>query len=343
MVERVEPHDHPSTCAVAFMGPTAAGKAALGREAARRLALPILVCDSVKVYRGLDIGSAKPTAAERAEVRHELVDLVEPDAAFSAGDYARLAWAHLHGGRGLFVGGTGFYLRAVAFTGSSGVAGVERSPTDPERQAFEAQWQAREHAEPGAIFGALHAVDPETARRVHPNNVVRSLRALWLCACTQGPISAARHADPPQLRLRLMLVVVDPEPDELRRRMVRRLDHMLAQGFLAEVEKLREAGYDARHKAMQSLGYRQLLEVVEGHRSLPDARQAILAATHQYARRQRAYLRTQLVSPLASAPGALVITVRNPALCPWDQIEAFFGGHSNRTPSASEALGDAES
>jgi tRNA dimethylallyltransferase len=320
---------------VAFMGPTAAGKAALGREAAGRLGLPVLVCDSVKVYRGLDIGSAKPSPAARAEVRHELLDLVDPDATFSAGDYARLAWPQLAGGRGLFVGGTGFYLRAVAFTHSAGVAGQERSPDDPERCAFEAHWQARERAEPGAVHRALHAVDEATARTIHPRNLVRSLRALWLCECTGGPISAARLVDPPRPRVRLLVVVVEPEPAVLHERMVRRLDHMLATGFLAEVEKLRRAGYDARHKAMRSLGYRELLEVVEGQRSLPAAREAILVATHQYARRQRAYLRTQLgVSSggpsggPATFDGPQVIAVRDPALCPWRQIEGFVGGGS---------------
>ncbi|MCH9679810.1 MAG: tRNA (adenosine(37)-N6)-dimethylallyltransferase MiaA, partial [Deltaproteobacteria bacterium] len=110
---------------VALMGPTAAGKAALGREAARRWSVPVVVCDSVKIYRGLDIGSAKPTPQQRAEVRHELLDVVSPDAMFSAGDYARRVWSLLEGGRGLLVGGTGFYLRAVGWTHSSGVAGIE--------------------------------------------------------------------------------------------------------------------------------------------------------------------------------------------------------------------------
>jgi tRNA dimethylallyltransferase len=326
------PDDAPRV--VALMGPTAAGKAELGREAARRLGLPVLVCDSVKVYRGLDIGSAKPTPAERAELRHELLDLVEPDAPFSAGDYAELAWPQLAGGRGLFVGGTGFYLRAVAFTHSAGVEGVARSQGDPERRAFETRWRAREQLEPGAVASALHAIDPVTAREVHPRNLVRSLRALWLCECTGGPISAARLADPPRPRVRLLVVVVDPAPEVLRDRTVRRLDRMLAAGFLAEVEKLRRAGYDARHKAMRSLGYRQLLEVVEGHRSLPDAREAILAATHQYARRQRAYLRTQLsgaagkAAALAAGAATRVITVPDPALCPWEQIEGFMDGVS---------------
>lgn len=311
---------------VAFVGPTAAGKAALGREAARRFSLPVLVCDSVKVYRGLDVGSAKPTAEERAVVRHELYDLVDPDEEFSAGDYARLAWPHIMGGsagggRGLFVGGTGFYLRAVAFTQSAGVQDVARSPADPERRAFEELWQAREAAEPGAIARALLAVDPATARAIHPNNRVRTLRALWLCERTGGPISAVRRDDPPRPRVQLLLVMVDPAPDVLRERTVRRLDRMLAAGFLDEVEKLRRAGYDARHKAMRSLGYGQLLEVVEGRCALEAARASILTATHQYARRQRTYFRTQL-------PGAQVIPVPDPALCPWGQIEGFLDGPS---------------
>lgn len=308
---------------VAFVGPTAAGKAALARQAAQRLSLPLLVCDSVKVYRGLDIGSAKPTAEERAQVRHELIDLVDPDAQFSAGDYAELAWPHLREGRGLLVGGTGFYLRAVAFTHSAGIEGIERSHDDPERTAFEATWRAAEQAEPGVVARALAAADPRTAQSIHPNNLVRAIRALWLCRLAEGPVSAIRLADPPRMRVRLLLVVVDPEPAVLRERTVRRLDRMLAAGFVAEVEKLRRAGYDARHKAMRSLGYRQLLEVVEGRRALPDARAEILSATHQYARRQRTYLRTQL-----AGAGTQVIPVPDPTLCPWGQIEGFLDGAS---------------
>ena len=121
---------------VAIVGPTASGKASLGRLAARRLSLPVLVCDSVKVYRGLDIGSAKPTPEQRAELRHELVDLVDPDEPFSAGDYARHAWPHLSAGRGLVVGGTGFYLRAALVSQSGASAGAEGGDDGlPQRSA----------------------------------------------------------------------------------------------------------------------------------------------------------------------------------------------------------------
>lgn len=309
-----EPEARPRV--VAIVGPTGSGKAALGREAARRLDLPVLVCDSVKVYRGLDIGSAKPTAAQRAAVRHELLDLVDPDETFSAGDYARHAWPHLESGRGLVVGGTGFYLRALSFTVTAGGPDADLPPDDPRRVAFEAQWMEREADEPGALARALTAMDPTTARSIHPNNHVRLLRALWLCERAGGAISDARRVDPPRPRVRLMLVVVDPEPEALAQRIEARLDRMLRAGWLHEVEKLREAGYHARHKSMRSLGYKQLLEVVEGHSTLDEARASILVATRQYARRQRAYLRTQL-------PAEQVVTLREPARCPWGAIEGF--------------------
>ncbi|MEM7159006.1 MAG: tRNA (adenosine(37)-N6)-dimethylallyltransferase MiaA [Myxococcota bacterium] len=301
---------------VAIIGPTGSGKAALGREAARRLSLPVLVCDSVKVYRGLDIGSAKPTAEHRAAVRHELLDLVDPDETFSAGDYARHAAPHLRDGRALFVGGTGFYLRAVGWTHSSGVGGVDLPPDDPQRVAFDERWQQRERDDAGALHRALTALDADTAASIHPNNHVRLLRALWLCERTGGPISAARQADPPRACVRLLLVVVEPPPEILEHRLRARLDRMLTAGWLREVEKLREAGYDARHKAMRSLGYRQLLDVLEGHDTLADAREKILVATRQYARRQRTYIRTQL-------PAEQTITLRDPSDCPWEQVEGF--------------------
>nr|MCH9684880.1 hypothetical protein [Deltaproteobacteria bacterium] len=182
--------------------------------------------------------------------------------------------------------------------------------------AFETTWREREAQETGAVHRALTAIDPPTAEAIHPHNIVRLLRALWLCTCSGGPISTARVADPPRLRLDLLLVVVDPGPEVLAQRIEARLDRMLDAGWLAEVEKLREAGYDSRHKAMRSLGYRQLLDVVEGRNTLAHARADILVATRQYARRQRSYLRTQL-------PGARVLTVRDPADCPWGQLEGF--------------------
>jgi tRNA dimethylallyltransferase len=324
--------------AVAVMGPTAAGKEALGVRVAERLQQPVLVCDSVKVYRGLDIGSAKPSAQTRARVPHHLLDLVDPDETFSAVDYADHALRALDATGGVFVGGTGFYLRAAAWTQTPIPAELDRSADDPQRVALEATWRRREAAEPGAAWRALAAIDPLTADTIHPRNLVRIVRALWLCRICGGAISRARQADPPRPRVRLLLLVLDPGP-ALDARIAARVDAMIAAGWMAEVEKLREAGYDARHKAMRSLGYRQMLDVVEGRVDLETARHAIVTATRQYARRQRTYLRHQL-------PAQLVVHLTQPEDCPWDRVDAFargepdaFGVHDDCTHGPSGVPG----
>jgi tRNA dimethylallyltransferase len=312
-----DPHDAMPR-AIAICGPTAAGKEALGVEAAERLGLPVLVCDSVKVYRRLDIGSAKPSAEVRARVPHRLLDLVDPDATFSAGDYARAAWRELGDaqGGGLFVGGAGFYLAAVAWTPTPAPEGADVPPSDPVRAAFEARWRAAESATPGAMHRALAALDSRTAEAIHPHNLVRILRALWLCEVCGGPVSVVRSADPPRRRLRVLMVVLDPGVAELDARIEARVGSMLEAGWVQEVEDLARDGYDARCKAMQSLGYKELLDVVHGRASLADARVRIAAATRQLARRQRTYLRAQ---PLADE----VVHLGDPRACPWPRLRAF--------------------
>lgn len=303
--------------AVAIVGPTAAGKGALGRAVAEALGLAVFVCDSVKVYRGLDIGSGKPDAEARGRVPHFGLDLVDPDLPFSAGDWAAHAHEWRTHTRGIVVGGTGFYLRAAAWSYSA-AADLLHAPDaeSAQRAAFELHWRAREAADPGAIHRALAAKDAETAASIHPHNLVRALRALWLCDLHGAPVSAVRRADPPRPRLELMLVVLDPGPEAVAARIERRVDAMLERGLVAEVEKLSRAGYHAGHKAMQSLGYRELLDVVEGRCDLPTARAAIVGATRQYARRQRTYVRHQL-------PAAHVVEIAAPDACPTDAIARF--------------------
>lgn len=299
---------------VSVVGPTGSGKAALGLEVAERVGLPIVVCDSVKVYRRLDIGSAKPSAKAQARVRHMMIDLVDPDGTFTAREFASRAWSHL-GDRGLLVGGTGLYLRAALWRATG--EGDPSAPTleGTERESFEAQWADAERDEPGATHRALVAADPASAETIHPNNWVRVVRALGLCHAAGGPISALRAADPPQPRARMLFVWLDPG-DALRERQVRRVDHMLARGWLAEVESLVADGYDEHHKAMRSLGYKQLVDVVKGRLGLAAAREDILKATWQYARRQRTYFRHQL-------PAADVVHIPESGSMPWDKVQAF--------------------
>lgn len=302
--------------AVAIVGPTAAGKSRLGLEVAQRLGVDVLGCDSVQVYRGLDIGSAKATPTERARVRHHGIDLCDPDAAFSAGDYAREAHRVLAAHRAIIVGGTGFYLRAAAWTHS--IEG-DLPADDPRRRAFDEEWTERERVDPGATHRALAARDPDLAGELDPRNFVRTLRALWLCERLGEPVSRVRKRNPPRRRLDLFTVVLDPGQPALDPAIRRRCDSMLARGFLAEVEKLRQAGYDSRFGAMRSLGYKQLLDHLEGRVTLADATEEIVHATRQYARRQRTFFRHQLDEGRTTR-------IEAAEAFPWARVEAFLDG-----------------
>lgn len=276
---------------LAVVGPTASGKSRLAVALAERLRLPIFCCDSVQIYRGLDIGSAKVDRATRERVPHFLLDLVDPDAEFSAGDYQSAAWQLLARGPGLFAGGTGFYLRAVTHTYS----GDPAADGDPRRAAFTAAWEAREREHAGAVHAELERRDPQAAAAIHPRNVVRALRALWLCEAHDRPVSHVRAEDPQRARGRLAAVVLEPEVAELDRAIDDRCDAMIRAGLVDEVGNLVRAGYDSRHRSMRSLGYRQILEHLAGQ-SLGDAVAAIKQETRRYARRQRTYFRHQLAA-----------------------------------------------
>lgn len=328
--------------ALAIAGPTASGKSRLAVWLAERLGLPVLCCDSVQVYRGLDIGSAKPDAALRARVPHRLIDLAAPDEAFGAGEYAAAALRELGAGPGLFAGGTGFYLRATAFTHSGEATG---DADEPGRAAFTALWEARERESPGSVHAALTRADPATAASIHPRNVVRAVRALWLCEAHGQPVSLVRAADPPRPRVALALVILDPPAALLGPAIDARCDAMMRAGFLAEVEMLRQAGYSARHKSMRSLGYRQLDAYLEArerglhdrpdrHGGLAAAVAGIKAETRQYARRQRTYFRHQLAEGVAlrvhvEAPLWEPSVDLSRETAPWlARVEAFLSGVS---------------
>lgn len=323
---------------MAVVGPTAAGKSALALEIAGRLGLGILCCDSVQIYRELEIGSAKPSPAERAQVPHSMVDMVDPDQVFSAGQYGEQARAQLGShGRGIFCGGTGLYLRAAAWSHSGSGSGsgsgdsprnADRGDVDPSpRAAFEAFWMSREGGEAGAVHAELRERDPETAAGIHPHNVVRALRALWLCEHHQEPISVVRKRDPPQPLIELLMIVVDPGVAALDHAIDDRCEAMLTRGWLAEVEKLCAAGYDERHKAMRSLGYRELLDHLNGRSSLEQATEAIKRATRKYARRQRTYFRHQFRDLLSAEQ---IVHIDHPDACPKARVDAFLAPEKQR-------------
>jgi tRNA dimethylallyltransferase len=260
-----------------------------------------------------------------------MLDLVDPDQEFSAGQYAELALAELAqaGGKAIICGGTGLYLRATGWThsgegGDTSAAQSESQARSPDhghaRASFEAQWMARESSERGAIHRALVERDPETAHGIHPNNALRALRALWLCERHGEPISAVRRRDPPRERVELLMLVLDPGVEAVDAAIGVRCEAMLDAGWVSEVEMLLARGYDARYKSMRSLGYRELLEHIQGRCSLDQARTDIQRATREYARRQRTYFRHQFRELL---PMERIIHIDHPDACPVARIEAF--------------------
>ena len=285
--------------AIALMGPTASGKSALALEWAERLGGEILSVDSALVYRGLDIGAAKPTAAEQARVRHHLIDLREPWQPYSAAEFARDARAALddvlaRGKLPILAGGTGLYFRALLHGLSDMPAADPGVRARLEAEAAERGWAAL-HAE-------LAEVDPEAAARIHATDAQRIQRALEVWRLSGRPISAwQRQAPGERLPVRVLPLVLAPrERATLHRRIEQRFDAMLAQGFLDEVRALRALPELAGHPAplelpaIRAVGYRQAWEHLDGATTAAGFRDRAIFATRQLAKRQLTWLRGEL-------------------------------------------------
>lgn len=270
-----------------LVGPTATGKSQLALELAERTGAEILSLDSMLVYRGLDVGTAKPSAAERARVPHHLLDLVEPDRRFTVQDYvaaARAALADLarRGRRGFFVGGTGLYLKIL----TSGM--FEGPEADPLlRKNLEARYD-----ELGAVaaHGELLRIDPASAARLHPNDKKRVVRALEVFEQTGRTLSEWQTEWRAPSRRRWRIAGLELEVPELDRRIAERTHAMLDAGWAEEARRVREhPGFGPT--AIQALGYREVLEFVDGRSDRDECARRIALATRQFARRQRTWFR----------------------------------------------------
>ena len=293
---------------VCIVGPTASGKSALALALAEEAGGEIVSCDSLQVYRGLDIGSAKPSAAEQARVRHHLIDVADPDQGFSAARYAELARAALadisaRGRRVLVVGGTGLYLRALLLGLFEGPARDEPLRRRLERMA-ERFGDARLHR-------LLLRVDPEAAARLEPRDRVRVVRALEVFRASGRPLS--EHLRRPGQALtgfEVLTVGLSPPREELRRHVEARTDAMLARGLLDEVRALLARGYSPELRPLQAIGYRQAVDVLAGRLDLARARHDIVLKTMQYAKRQRTWFRHQAQAQWHDAADAAESAVR---------------------------------
>jgi tRNA dimethylallyltransferase len=282
-----------SAPAILLMGPTASGKSELAIELARALGGEIVSVDSALVYRGLDIGTAKPAAALRAEVPHHLVDILDPAAPYSAGRFRRDALAAMEairerGRLPILVGGTMLYFRALL----KGLA--ELPEADPAlRAVLDADAALRGWP---ALHTELARVDPAAAARIRPGDSQRIQRALEVWRLTGKPLSQlqAAGASPPAGWRFLKLGLAPPSRAELHAAIGRRFEIMMAAGFLAEVAALRARGdLHAGLPSMRAVGYRQLWAHLAGECRLEQAAEGAIIATRRLAKRQMTWLRAE--------------------------------------------------
>ncbi len=281
------PARHLDPLAVLLLGPTGSGKTALSLELAERFNGEIISCDSVAVYRGMDLGTAKPTSEERERIPHHLVDVADPDEPFTAGDYSRLARAALHeiAGRGrlpIVTGGTGLYLRALT-------EGLFAGPARQEDLRQRLRRSAERHGS-AWLHRLLKRLDPTTAKRIHANDTPKLIRAIEVCIASRQPMSQVMGRDP-LAGFRLLRIGLNPPRASLYERLNLRCAQMFADGLVPETRALL-ACYGSI-KAMDSLGYRQAVSVLIKGMSEKVAVAEAQQGHRNYAKRQLTWFRRE--------------------------------------------------
>ncbi len=282
------PADLLTRCLV-LAGPTASGKTELALAWAEAVGAEIIAMDSMSLYRGMTIGTAKANSQQQARIPHHLLDILEPHQDFSVADYVEAAGEAcqriVSAGRvPLFVGGTGLYLRAI-------LRGVFDGPqADWE---FRIQLEARSDEEPpGWLWSQLEQVDPSSAGRLHAHDTRRLIRALEVHHLTGRPLSEQQHEGPASDGIRPRQVVwLSPPRDWLYPRINRRVDSMLDEGLIEEVRGLLNSGPPPGRTARQALGYKEIIEHLEGRTDLDLAIDAIKRHTRRFARKQTTWFR----------------------------------------------------
>jgi len=276
---------------VAIVGPTAAGKSALGVCLAQRLAGEVVACDSTQLYRGFDIGTAKPTIPERHGIPHHLIDVLSPSEIATAGGYRQAAAAILQelqerGRLPVFTVGTGLYLRALL----EGLADVPQRSEDLRHRlrASAAESPA------GHLHGVLSRLDPEAARKISSADEQKLIRAIEVCLLAKKPLSEVhRTGRAPLQGWRALKIGLMPPREVLNLRIQARTEAMLASGWLSEVRALLNSGMPEGAKPFDFIGYRELRAVLSGTLTLHNARAAIQQATRRYAKRQLTWFRRE--------------------------------------------------
>lgn len=271
-----------------ILGPTAVGKTDVSLVVAETLGAEIVSCDSVAVYRYMDIGSAKPTSEQRAKIPHHLIDIVNPDEPYNVALYvpdAEKAIANIwqRGKTAMVVGGTSLYLSAL-------LESFDLPITPPDERLRRQLYEIAEREGTERLHLRLQAIDPEAAKRIHPHDTVRLVRALEVYEYTGKPISSFWHGafDQPQLRRypNAFVFGLTCERLELWQRLEARMHRLLQLGWLDEIQRLLNMGYSPDLKSLRSLGYREFTQVVIGNWSLEFAQREYLRHAKAFAKRQ---------------------------------------------------------
>jgi tRNA dimethylallyltransferase len=276
---------------VAIVGPTASGKSALGVHVAERIGGEVVACDSTQLYRGFDIGTAKPSQSERRGIPHHLVDVLEPKHQATAGGYRHLALQILQDLQRrnrlpVFTVGTGLYLRAL-------LEGLADVPQRSEELRERLRASSEEHP-PGHLHRVLLRLDREAAQKIAPADEQKLIRAVEVCILTRKPISEVHRTGRVRLEgWRVLKVGLMPLREHLNERIHARTDAMLKQGWMHEVQTLLESGLAQNSKPFDFIGYRELRAALRGEITLEEARGAIQQATRRYAKRQLTWFRKE--------------------------------------------------
>jgi tRNA dimethylallyltransferase len=280
---------------VVLLGPTASGKTALSIELAEKFGGEIVSCDSVAVYREMEIGTAKPSLSERGRVPHHLIDVFAPDEPCTAGDYARLARAAIadivaRGRLPIVTGGTGLYLRAL----------IDGLFPGPQRSHELRARLERSHARHGAgwLFRILHRLDPVSAERIHANDAPKLIRAIEVCVAARQPMSEAWQAGRDRLQgYRILRIGLDPDRKKLYARINERAAKMFAEGLVEEtrglIAKYGESPGNLMRGPFDSLGYRQARAVLRGEMTPEEAVISGQQGHRNYAKRQLTWFRRE--------------------------------------------------
>ena len=275
---------------VAVLGPTGAGKSELGLLLASEFGGEIVNCDSVQVYRGLEIGSAKLPATQRQNIPHHLIDVIDPDQELTAGAYSRAARAALASIRSrarlaIIAGGTGFYLRAL-------LDGLSPAPGRDEQ--LRNRLAAIANRRPGTLHRFLRVHDPVIAARIHPNDHQKLIRAIELTLLADRPASTVQSQPRSAIEgFTTLKIGLAPDRSQLYKRLDQRSEQMFRSGLITETQALVDAGVALNAKSLQSLGYKQAVKVLTGEMLVDQAIKECQTKTRQYAKRQMTWFRAE--------------------------------------------------